>query len=370
MKRLLLAATLLAALAGTAYADTVQVDDSFEKANKWLKDKNLTLTGSPNGQRDDNAAFSQDAIVFYGEGVGNPEAKTPAQREMMAKRAAVVMAQRAVAEYLEGFAIVGDTLVKDCMVQSDALRQSVSAFVKGVQVIFQDYSKEKDTAIAIVKIGLHGPKGYGSLIYGKMMADPQLKKSLTEIDGKQAPQFTPPATPPTEEPAKAETPKAETPKAETPKAETPKAETPKAETPKAEAPKAEAPKAETPKAETPKVEPAPEQFDGLIIDATEQNFQPALINRIFSTKGEILYDPSKVSQKVLVEQGCGEYTNSVDKAKAALGSRGVKNPLIVKASGAATRSDLQVPDDVAATIFTANRQGDFLAGAKVAFVLK
>ncbi len=47
----------------------------------------------------------------------------------------------------------------------------------------------------------------------------------------------------------------------------------------------------------------------------------------------MLYDPAKISQKVLVEQGCGEYTNSVDKARAALRKRGVNNPLVVKASG-------------------------------------
>ena len=40
-----------------------------------------------------------------------------------------------------------------------------------------------------------------------------------------------------------------------------------------------------------------ESYDGLIIDATEQNFRPALINRVFTPKGELLYDPSKISQK-------------------------------------------------------------------------
>ena len=128
------------------------------------------------------------------------------------------------------------------------------------------------------------------------------------------------------------------------------------------------------------VEPAPlykhkpvpleERYDGLIIDATEHNFRPALINRIFTPKGEILYDPSKVSQKVLVEQGCGEYTNSVDKARAALEQRGTKNPLIVKATGAVNPSDLQVSDDDAVRIFSANQKANFLASAKVAFVLR
>ena len=313
MKKLLLGALLVASLAGAAYAEdemSIQIDDTFTKAKTWLSQQNLALTGSPSG-RDDNAAFSQETIIFYGEAVGNANPNlSAAQREMGAKRAAVVTAQRAVAEYLNGFALVGDTLVKDGVLESDVIRSAVSGSVKGVQIVVQEYNKEKDTAIAIVKVGMHGPKGFASAFYDKMFKDPEVKENLTEIDGKQAPKF---------------------------------------------------------KA---KVEPVPESYDGLIIDATEQNFRPALINRIFSAKNELLYDPSKVSQKVLVEQGCGEYTNSVDKAKAALGSRGIKNPLIVKASGTASAADLQVSDEDAVTIFSANQKGNFFAGAKVAFVLK
>lgn len=314
MKKLLFSALLVAGLVGAAWAEdeaSIQIDETFNKAKTWLSQQNMTLTGSPSGGRDDNAAFSQETILFYGEAAAsaNPGLSAP-QKELGAKRAAVVIAQRAVAEYLNGFALVGDTLVKDGVLESDVIRSAVAGSVRGVHVVVQEYSKEKEMAIAIVKVGMHGPKGFASALYDKMFKDPALKESLTEVDGKQAPKFTA------------------------------------------------------------KVEPVPVSYDGLIIDATEQNFRPALINRIFSTKNELLYDPSKVSQKVLVEQGCGEYTNSVDKAKAALESRGIKNPLVVKASGTASASDLQVSDEDAVTIFSANQKGNFFAGARVAFVLK
>jgi hypothetical protein len=123
-------------------------------------------------------------------------------------------------------------------------------------------------------------------------------------------------------------------------------------------------------ADAPVSAPTAQAYDGLIIDATDYSFRPALINRIFNPKGEVLYDPAKISRKVLVEQGCGEYTNSVDKAKAALGKRGVKNPLIVKASGTVSPSDLQVADAASVQIFTASQATGFMADAKVAFVLK
>jgi hypothetical protein len=224
----------------------------------------------------------------------------------MAKRAAVVTAQRALVEYLEGFLLVGVTLVKDGMAENDIILSTVAGFVKGSQVVISEYNKETDTAVALIKLGLHGPKGFASSFYEKMSSDPKLREAV-KTDKKP---FIAPEV---------------------------------------------------------KLDVA---YDALIIDATEQNFRPALINRIFATKGDVLYDPAKISQKVLVEQGCGEYTNSIDKAKAALATRGVKNPLVIKASGATSAADLQVTDDDAVTIYSANQKGSFMAAAKVAFVLK
>jgi hypothetical protein len=77
-----------------------------------------------------------------------------------------------------------------------------------------------------------------------------------------------------------------------------------------------------------------------------------------------------VSQKILIERGCGEYTNSVAKAKEALESRGVKNALVVKASGISNSTDLLVSDDDAILIFSADQKTRFLSDARVAFVLK
>ncbi|MDP3049417.1 MAG: hypothetical protein Q8N12_08340, partial [Thermodesulfovibrionales bacterium] len=160
---------------------TVQVDASFTAANEWLSKNHLSLTGSPAG-RDDAAAFSQEMMLFYGEAYGNPAHTNIAQRGGMAKRAAVVVAQRSLAEYINGFAIVGDTLVVDGMAKYDVIRSAVAGFIKGVQVVFQDYSPEKDTAIAIIKVGMHGPDGFASSLYKKMFVtekkmDPQFVKA-------------------------------------------------------------------------------------------------------------------------------------------------------------------------------------------------
>lgn len=250
--------------------------------------------------------FIDGYILVVAEGLPSQIAKTTAQKRLTAERAATALAYRQLAEILEGVAVVGDTLVKDAELDYDMVRTAVAGFVKGAQVIHKEYNREEESALVLVKVGMTGPGSFAEKMYRQILQDPQVKKGLIEPK----PAYQP--------------------------------------------------------------EPVPleKKYDGLIIDATEQNFRPALINRIFTPKGEVLYDPSKVSQKVLVEQGCGEYTNSVDKAVAALESRGVKSPLMVKAAGTVSPSDLQVTDEDTIKIFSANQKTGFLAGAKVAFVLR
>ena len=278
-----------------------QLDERFQKANEWLNEQKLSVTQSPED------AFINGYVLVAAEGLPKPDAVSPGQKRLTAERAAEVMAYRKLAEFLDGVAVVGDSLVKDAALQYDIVRTAVAGFVKGARVVHKEYNKEDETALVIMKIGMTGPGSFADALYAKIL-NPDVKKEL--VEPQPLPQY--------------------------------------------------------------KHKPVPleEKYDGLIIDATEQNFRPALINRIFTQKGEVIYDPSKISQKVLVEQGCGEYTNNVDKAKAALEQRGTKNPLIIKAAGTVNPSDLQVSDDDAVNIFSANQKMGFLSSAKVAFVLK
>lgn len=298
---------LLLTLVMAADADTVNIDVVFTKTHSYLEKNKLSITGGLNGATDELSAFNQGALLFYGQSSGNPK-HSAAQRALSAQRAAVVIAQRAAAEYLEGVVIVGVTHVKDCMLQDDVIVTTVSGIVKGSQIVVQEYNKETDTAVAVIKIGMRGPNGFASTFYEKMSNDAKFRETV-KTDKK--------------------------------------------------------PFIVSESAINHNV-----AYDGLIIDATEQNFRPALINRIFAANGDVIYDPAKISQKVLVEQGCGEYSNSIDKAKSALSIRGVRNPLVIKASGSINSSDLQVTDEIAVEIYSANQSGSFMAAAKVAFVLK
>ena len=252
-------------------------------------------------------AFIDDYIIVAGEGLPARIATSSGERRLTAERAATVMAYRQMTEMLYGVSVSGDTLVGGATDQRDVVRTAVSGFIKGSEVVHKEYNEREGVALVILKLGRSGPAGFGSVLYRHILGDPSLKKGMIG-EGKP---FLP--TPPA-------------------------------------------------------VLAAP--YDGLIIDASSQAFRPALINRIMNGRGEMLYDPSKVSQKILVERGCGEYTNSVGKAKEALESRGVKNALVVKASGTSNSTDLLVSDDDAIRIFSADQKVGFFGQARVAFVLK
>lgn len=113
-------------------------------------------------------------------------------------------------------------------------------------------------------------------------------------------------------------------------------------------------------------------FDGLIIDVTKQD-RPAMTYKIFTQKGEVpLYGPLKLKPEIGREHGIGQFANTIDEAKAKLELRGVKNPLIIKTIGTASGfpKGLLVSDKDTEKILAADKNTDFLANAKVAFVLK
>ncbi len=109
--------------------------------------------------------------------------------------------------------------------------------------------------------------------------------------------------------------------------------------------------------------------DGLIIEMSGKVFKPAIVNRILAEIGEVLLDPSKIVNAILVERGCGGYTNQVDKAKGLLGAWGSRNPLVLKAQETRKGTDVVISDESAVSVADADRRTNFLAQAKVVFVI-
>lgn len=301
------------ALTPLAIADRI-VPGSFDQGKTWMEQKHLDLTDSP------QEALTDGYILVVGQGL--PMAGgTPARQRLTAIRAAEIVAYRRLAEIINGVYVSGQTTVRDCSLESEVVKTAVSGLIKGARKVHEDWNPVDGTAVVFMQIGVRGSDGVAEVMYSNYINAAPGRTALQSVA------YTLPAQMPVQIPA-------------------------------------------TLPAPTTKPVVAAEPFDGLIIDARELGFQPALINRIFSSKGEALYDPSKISQKILVEQGAGEYTNTIEKARAALEARGAKAPMVVKATGLKTMADLNVSDEDVMRIFIADQKSNFLASAKVAFVLK
>lgn len=293
--------------ASPAMADRI-VSGDFDQGRSWLEQRNLDLTDSP------QEAMKDGYILVAGQGL--PMAGgSPARQRMTAIRAAEIVAYRRLAEIINGVYVSGQTTVRECALESDVIRTAVNGLIKGARKVHEEWNPTDGSAVVIMQVGMRGSDSVAEALYSNYINAAPGRALMQTV---------------------------------------------------AYAPPAPQPQAVATVAPAVPAEPS----DGLIIDARELGFQPALINRIFSSKGEALYDPSKVSQKILVEQGAGEYTNTIEKARAALEARGAKMPMVVKATGLKTMADLNVSDEDVLRIYAADQKSNFLASAKVAFVLK
>ena len=111
-------------------------------------------------------------------------------------------------------------------------------------------------------------------------------------------------------------------------------------------------------------------YDGLILDAREFEFRPALLNRIITDMKDVVFDPSRVPDSVLIERGCGGYSTTLDKAKAMLSYWGSRNPLTMKCSGVMEFTDAQITRDNGEVLFLHDRKSGLLARSRVVYLLK
>ncbi|MCX7990919.1 MAG: hypothetical protein N2999_02635 [Proteobacteria bacterium] len=118
------------------------------------------VTASP------SQAFVNGNFIVKGEGAAPADRPlSPAQKRIMAIRAAQVVAYRNLAEFLQGVNVYGETLVKDAAVTSDIIKTKVEALVKGAQIVSEQYDPMSELGIVYLKVDMFGTAGLaGQLI--------------------------------------------------------------------------------------------------------------------------------------------------------------------------------------------------------------
>lgn len=264
------------------------------------------------------------------------------QTRYQALRAAQVVAQRDLLEVMQGLKLFGTTSVKDGMLQSDEIRTTVEGFLRGAVKCGQSYDESKGFAEVCMRLNIRGKGGLYDIVL------PLIKEE--KITPEKKPAFNPqvPALIPTVMGGSTS-------------GQAPDGYQAQSQTPGAGAP---------PKAEVKAPSELTNPHDGLIIDARDFQFRPALVNRVLTEKEEVVFEPSKILSNVLVERGCGGFTTDDGKAKALLESWGSKNPMIVKCTDVSKLTDAKISQDDAAAVYVNDQKSNLLAQARVVFILK
>ncbi len=116
--------------------------------------------------------------------------------------------------------------------------------------------------------------------------------------------------------------------------------------------------------------PSTEPYTGLVIDARGMGGSPAMLPKIVSAGGQVIYGTGEVDKDYVVRMGIMGYQASLDQARTS--DRVGANPLVVQASGVAgkNRADFVVSDEDARRILDAAASNDFLKECRVVAVLK
>ncbi|WP_319760935.1 hypothetical protein [Maridesulfovibrio sp.] len=325
MKKLLLALTAVvlfasSAVAGERIVEVVNADEVFQRG--------------------------------YIQVIGESEA---GQSRYRAKRAAEVVAQRRMLEIFQGLRLSGKTTVRDGMLSSDRIRTTVKGTLRGAVPCGESFDRTEGYARVCLRLNLHG----NDSVYGAF--DEIIRKEPEALNIRNIPAFKPETLPAIIAPVVEDKKEEVAAKVETPVKE---------EAPAKVAEKVEAPVQTTETASQKIQEAVATPVDGIIVDVRDFDFKPALVNRILTDKNEVLFDPSKVLNQVLIERGCGGYTTDLQKARALLESWGSKSPMVLKGKTVQNVTDAVVSVDDAATVFAYDQKYNLLAQARVVFVLK
>jgi hypothetical protein len=256
-----------------------------------------------------NGSVNWSAGYIEAVGIGAPPAKAMGQPNArpMALRAAELVAKRNLLEITKGVRIDSTTVVKDFAVESDIINSQVEGFVRGAQIVKQDYMSD-GTVEVTVRMPLFG--NFSQAIMPKIME----KKSETPPS---------PLAPPPAPPAAASA-----------------------------APAAPA-----------------AVYTGLVVDARGIQTRPAMAPKILDENGQEVYGSMNVDREYAVQQGMSGYARDLNAAQS--NTRVTNNPLTVKGikTQGPGRSDIVISNADAASLRAAADNLTFMKKCRVMIVL-
>lgn len=148
-----------------------QIKKSKDIIKEIIKDSKDVVITKPNGA----VNWTQQYIEAVGQSViDNERFKNVAQARLMARRGAIVVAQRNLLEIVKGVQIVGETTVQDMITTSDFIYSRVEGVVKGAKQVGEP--KEID---GYIEVRLRMPI-YGKESLANTIDEPTLNKAKSK----------------------------------------------------------------------------------------------------------------------------------------------------------------------------------------------
>lgn len=246
-------------------------------------------------------------------GVGLPPAGMPANRaQALARRAAIVDAQRNLLETIKGVQIDSDTTVENLMVASDIVKTKVSGVLQGAIVIAEQANPDGSYQVTM-SVPMYGAKSLAAAAIPEVANTQAAPVAVEVVDIK--------ATPLT-------------------------------------------------KAEVKEVRQV--RYTGVVVDAAGLGLEATFSPVIYDVNGRAVYGMKNIDPNFAISKGMVEY--SKDLKKATVDSRAGNNPLVVKATAvqggknSVNKVNVVVSVEDADKILLANENSQMLSQCAVVFV--
>ncbi len=202
-------------------------------------------------------------------GIGLPPDNMGARGNVLARRAAVVDAQRNLAEMIQGVQIDSDTVMENLVISSDVVRSKVSAMVKGARIVDEGVNEDGSYFVKM-RVPMYGvANSIASVVL------PELRENM---EAEPLPEIT---------------------------------------------------NSSLSESDVKDVQSA--AYTGVVINAAGMGLEPTFSPVIYDVNGRIVYGIRNLDYDKAISQGMVEYAASLEKATH--GSRAGDNPLVINAVG-------------------------------------
>ncbi|AGB42233.1 hypothetical protein Halha_2359 [Halobacteroides halobius DSM 5150] len=263
-----------------------------------------------NQEQKNKIDWEQSVVKATGYGIAPDYINNDAQAKIMAREAAITLAQRHLLETIKGVQVNATQTVKNAQIQSDIVKKRLSGMIKGAKII-QEESPAQGVYKVVMEVKFYGQNGIVKAIF------PKLKEEIKQA--KQSRQFS---LNPSNDPGGNNS-----------------------------------------------TTSVAQDYTGIIINTIGLDVEPALVPKIYSASGNIIYGMSIVNSNGVVTKGIVKYSRSLAGAK--VNPRAGNNPLIINAKQikGSYKTDIVLSNKQANRVKQVGRTNNIFANCKVIIVL-